>query len=159
MTTTAAFSPFSNGVVQRHNSVPKTMPSKMREAHEFEAIDDQTLLSQAVYAKNTLSNRHGFSPFQLVFGKHHLSLNGESNYQNCEQRNRLKSFENLIAKSRQQFLAAENSERIRSALSNKQSVCRYESFQPESRHITETEQKQLKVGRDPLKYWESTITW
>ncbi len=73
----------------------------------------------------------GFSPFQLVFGKHHLALNRELNYQNCEQSNRLMKFENLIAKARQQFLIAENSERIKSALTNKQLLAKYDTFQPQ----------------------------
>ncbi len=83
VTTPAAFSPFSNGTVERHKSVLKSMLTKLRGDQDFKTLHDQTLLGQAVYAKITLLNRHGFSPFQLVFGKHYLALNMETNFQNC----------------------------------------------------------------------------
>ena len=64
--TTAAESPWSNGITERHNGLIGSMLDKI--------IDDrkcslELALSWAVYAKNTLSNVYGYSPYQLVFGK------------------------------------------------------------------------------------------
>ena len=64
--TTAAQSPWSNGVVERHNGILGEMVTKtMCEGkYPFEMV-----LGWAVSAKNTLSSIHGYSPNQLVFGK------------------------------------------------------------------------------------------
>ncbi len=67
--TTAAYSPFSNGVVERHNAVIKNTMDKLQNDSSFKSLEPEILLSHAVIAKNSLLNRHGFSPFQLVFGK------------------------------------------------------------------------------------------
>ena len=64
--TSAAYSPWSNGIVERHNAVIENMILKI--------VDDskcsvQTALVWAISAKNALSNNKGFSPNQLVFGR------------------------------------------------------------------------------------------
>ena len=61
--TTAAVSPWNNGIVERHNATLG-----------FSVLDDlkcdlSLAVVWAVSAKNTLHNVHGFSPNQLVFGK------------------------------------------------------------------------------------------
>ena len=64
--TTAAESPWSNGLVERHNAVLGLTVSKtMEDAH----CDLNIALAWGVSAKNALKNVHGFSPNQLVFGK------------------------------------------------------------------------------------------
>ena len=62
---TAAEAPFSNGLVERHNAVLEEMLSKTCE-ERYANID--IILQWAINAKNSLSNVHGFSPYQLVFG-------------------------------------------------------------------------------------------
>ena len=64
MTTTAAESPWSNGLVERHNGVLGEAVSKILEVD----CSLEVALCWAVNAKNTLLNIYGFSPYQLVFG-------------------------------------------------------------------------------------------
>ena len=64
--TTAAESPWSNGMVERHNGIIGESVAKI--------INDinctlNVALSWALSAKNSLQNFHGFSPNQLVFGR------------------------------------------------------------------------------------------
>ena len=64
--TSAGNSPFSNGVVERHNAVITLMMEKLKE--EFPKIKLETILCWACSAKNALSTVAGFSPNQLMFG-------------------------------------------------------------------------------------------
>ena len=65
-TTTAAFSPWSDGIVERHNSVIQSMILKI--VHETNCSVENALV-WAVSAKNSLHNNLGYSPNQLVFGR------------------------------------------------------------------------------------------
>ncbi len=106
------------------------MMDKMRDDNDLRGVDHETILKQACFAKNCLLNRHGFSPFQLVFGKAQNPLNTENNYQTCGSNNSLQKFENLRVKARKEFIMAENKIRIEAALKHGQSTT-YESLQPE----------------------------
>ena len=64
---TAAESPFSNGLVERHNFIIADMMDKVLE--EAQHLDMDLTLAWCLNAKNSLANVHGFSPFQLVFGQ------------------------------------------------------------------------------------------
>ena len=63
--TTAAESPWSNGVCERHNAVIGNMVVKIVDDTRCSA---ENALVWAVAAKNALCNNGGFSPNQLVFG-------------------------------------------------------------------------------------------
>ena len=58
---TAAQSPFSNGLVARHNSIITDMMDKVLE--ESHHLDMDLTLTWCLNAKNSLANVHGFSPF------------------------------------------------------------------------------------------------
>ena len=64
--TTAGYSPWSNGLLERHNRTLTEILLKLRRDNR---TDWETSLSWALMAKNSLHNVHGFSPFQLVFGR------------------------------------------------------------------------------------------
>ena len=64
--TTPADSPFSNGLLERHNAVLKETLLKVRVEYK---LDWEASLGWAISAKNSLQSVHGFSPFQLVFGR------------------------------------------------------------------------------------------
>ena len=64
--TTAAYSPWSNGLVERHNGILSMMMKKLRES--FPDKDIETLMAVACAAKNALLNREGYSPNQIVYG-------------------------------------------------------------------------------------------
>ena len=63
--TTAAESPWSNGVCERLNGVIGNLVGKIIDDTE---CDVETALAWAVSARNALVNNSGFSPNQLVFG-------------------------------------------------------------------------------------------
>ena len=63
--TTAAESPWSNGLIERHNAIVGYTVTK---TIEDAGCDLELTLSWAVAAKNALKNVNGFSPNQLVLG-------------------------------------------------------------------------------------------
>ena len=63
---TGAESPWSNGLVERHNLILGDMQDRILE----ETTDNIDIaVAWAINAKNSLSNTHGFSPFQLAIGQ------------------------------------------------------------------------------------------
>ena len=64
--TTAAESPWSNGIVERHNAVIGNMVTKIVDSTSCSV---ENALVWSVSAKNSLHNNGGFSPNQLVFGR------------------------------------------------------------------------------------------
>lgn len=62
---TAAESPWSNGINERHHALITDMLEKILEENKFPL---SVALSWAVAAKNALANVYGYSPNQLVFG-------------------------------------------------------------------------------------------
>ena len=64
--TTAAYSPWSNGKVERHNQVLTQTYIKL--CCENANFSQQLALDHASFAKNCLLNSSGFSAFQFVFG-------------------------------------------------------------------------------------------
>ena len=65
ISTTPAESPFSNGVVERHNAV---LYETMMKTLEDVQCEPEIALAWALSSKNTLTNKGGYSPNQLVFG-------------------------------------------------------------------------------------------
>ena len=64
--TTAAESPWSNGLVERHNLVLSEMLEKVLDS---EKCDFDMALSWCIQAKNSLLNINGFTPFQIGMGR------------------------------------------------------------------------------------------
>ena len=64
--TTPADSPFSNRLLERQNAVLTETLLKVRDWHK---LDWEKLLGWAINAKNSMQSVHGFSAFQLVFGR------------------------------------------------------------------------------------------
>ena len=63
---TAAESPFSNGLVERHNFIIAVMINKTLQESQF-SLD--LALSWYLNPRNSLTNVHGFLPFQLALGQ------------------------------------------------------------------------------------------
>ena len=63
--TTAAESPWSNGIVERLNGVLGKLVNKIIDDTN---CDVQMALAWAVSARNAFDNKSGYSPNQLVFG-------------------------------------------------------------------------------------------
>ena len=118
--TTAAESPWSNGLAEKHNGILGQIVIKM--------LDDQPMASDialhwAVAAKNALTTVYGFSPNVLVFGRdptlpnvmeNSIPANDPQYYSNVVR-------ENLEAlhRARESFIHQESSEKLARAL-NKQ---------------------------------------
>lgn len=64
--TTAGYSPWSNGLLERHN---QTLTEILLKVKLDKGLDWSTALIWALMAKNTMQNVNGFSPYQLVFGE------------------------------------------------------------------------------------------
>ena len=120
--TTAAFSPWSNGVVERHNAVLTDMLEKLL-ADESVSLSKDIVLQHAVFAKNSLANNDGFSPFQVAFGfgPHVPSvLTNKLPALECETTCEVVAQNlNALHKSRKLFIEADCSNRIRRALKAK----------------------------------------
>lgn len=114
--TTAGESPFSNGMVERHNLVVyETMQKTMLETK----CNVHTALAWAVSSKNTLQNHAGYSPNQLVFGHNPnmpsiLTDKPPALYQS--DRDVIRNHLNAHHASREAFIRTEHDERIRRAL-------------------------------------------
>ena len=115
--TTAAESPWSNGMVEKMNGV---LANSVRRIMDDSSCSVRTALAWAVSARNSLQNYAGFSPNQLVFG---FNSSLPNNFQNsppalekvsCSEivRNNL----NALHAAREQFLKMESSERLQRAL-------------------------------------------
>ena len=113
--TTAAESPWSNGLIERHNSVLGNIVSKMMSEEQGYSLN--TAVAWAVSAKNSLKNVYGFSSNQLVFRK---NLNFP-----CVMNNKLPALEgvtsskivtenlNVMHNARQAFIKTEADEKLR----------------------------------------------
>lgn len=66
MKTTAASSPWSNGVLEKHN---QTLTEILLKVKTDNGCDRKTVLEWALMAKNSVDIVHGYSPYQLVFGQ------------------------------------------------------------------------------------------
>ena len=127
--TTAAESPWSNGLCERHNGVVVEIVEKL--------LDDTNCsvncaVAWAVNAKNTLTNVHGFSPYQLVFGRNptvpgvqHDKLPALSEHNASDVvREQLE----VLHAAREAFTKSENSEKIRRALRHNVRSCNDRRF-------------------------------
>ena len=115
-----AESPFSNGIVERHNQI---LYETMMKTQEDAKCEPDVALAWACSAKNALQNHAGFSPNQLVFG-HNVNLPTiltdklpalESTTSSEIIRKNLQAMHS----ARKRFVEAENSNKIRRALTHK----------------------------------------
>ena len=116
--TTAAYSPWSNGVVERHNGILSLMIVKLQES--FPDKDLESLMALSCAAKNSLLNHEGYSPNQIVYG---CNPNFPSLLENklpaLEQNGQSKNFTDhlkMIFEARKEFLKAEMSTKLMKAL-------------------------------------------
>ena len=115
--TTAGESPFSNGIVERHNQI---LAEAFRKTLSDVKCDPRVAL--AVSAKNTLQNSAGFSPNQLVFGfnpNFPTVLYDKLPAMEVSSSDIIQKNMNALHSARQNFIAAESSEKIRRALRHK----------------------------------------
>ena len=115
--TTAAESPWSNGIVEKMNGV---LANSVARIVDDTKCDVSTALAWAVSARNSLYNYAGFSPYQLVFG---FNISFPNNLQNkppaLEQISNseiVRKNLNALHAARKHFLTVESSEKLQRAL-------------------------------------------
>ena len=115
--TTPAESPFSNGVVERNNAM---LYETMMKTMEDQNCDMETALAWATCAKNSLQSTFGFSPNQLVLGRNVNLPSVESNDLPAQEptthSDLVRTNLNALHKSRENYIKAESSDRIKRAL-------------------------------------------
>ena len=116
----AANSPFSNGLVERHNAIIANMLDRILEEND---CDFDIALAWAINSKNSLSNIHGFSSYQLAIGFNPIlptNFNNKLPALTSEHTNKLIHDNiNYMHKARKAYLELESSERIKRALAAK----------------------------------------
>ena len=118
--TTAAESPWSNGINERHNGILGRMILKVIEDRQ---CSFEEAIVWAVSAKNSLANVYGYSPNQLVFGKNPAypsALHDKLPALCPETKSEMLSNKlNVMHSARKAFVEAESDERLRRALRQK----------------------------------------
>ena len=116
--TTAAESPWSNGLVERHNAVLEEMLNKVLDETK---CDYDTALAWCFHAKNSLSNIDGFSPFQISMGYNPTMpvalTDRPTTYGECSS-DIVRMNLNAQQNARKAFIEMENSVKIRRALAH-----------------------------------------
>ena len=114
---TAAESPWSNGINERHNGVLGEMIIKIK---ADSGCNLPTAIAWAVSAKNSLANVYGYSPNQLVFGRNPsfpslLDSKLPALDQSASSKTVMQNL-NALHSARAAFIAAESSEKLSRAL-------------------------------------------
>ena len=114
---TAAYSPWSNGICERNHHVVDLCVQKITE--EEPDINIEVALAWAVNAKNTMMNHLGYSPIQLVLGQNPNLPSSITNKppanEEAVSQNIMKHL-NVLHAARRAYTKAEASERIKRAL-------------------------------------------
>ena len=120
--TTAAESPWRNGIVERHNA---TLGFSVQKIMDDLKCDLSLAVAWAVSAKNALHNVHGFSPNQLVFGKNPNFPAVESNkpLEGKTASEIVACNLNTVHAACQAFIKSESAEKLRKALRHQ--TCKY----------------------------------
>lgn len=117
MKTTAAESAWSNGLCEKYNGVIGEAVRKVREEVKCSL---EIALAWCVNAKNSLHTVHGFSPYQMVFGRNpnlpFVLNNKPPALEGVTSSEIVRSNLNAIHKARQEFIKMESCEKIRRAL-------------------------------------------
>ena len=117
---TAAYSPWSNGLCERHNGV---LEESIKKTVEETGCSVETATVWSVSAKNTLCNQSGFSSNQMLFGRNPnfpSVLNDKLTGLSCDDDLAYTVEENLKAMraAREACIKAESSDKIKRALTH-----------------------------------------
>lgn len=156
--TTAAESPFQNGLCEKNHAIVDNMLLRLEEQCPKTPIE--VLLSWANNAKNCLQMRNGFTSFQLVFGRSPRLPNVMDE--------RLPAFEgtttseafarhiNGLHAARKAYIESETSERVRRALRTKVRTSE-EKFQPGDRVFYKREHSERWLGPGRVVFQDGKV--
>lgn len=103
--------------MERHNGILASMTEKIKADMN---LGYEIALSWALQAKNSLMNIQGFSPNQLVFGKNpkvpQISTNKEGSLREKTPSTIVREMLNTLQKAREEYIAAENNNRLKRAI-------------------------------------------
>ena len=146
--TTAAKSPWSNGLVEHHNLILSDMFDKILHKNN---CDFDLALAWAISAKNSLSNIPRFSPYQLSIGTNpklpSLNLSKVPPITSTPTNKTIMKNLEALHRAREAFIASENSEKLRRALSHIRNQV-----------IQSTSNLLQKIQQQPMS-WYSKNTW
>ena len=117
--TTGSYSPWSNGGNERNHHTVDLMMEKIM--HGNKDIKFEEALAQAVFAKNSLLNVHGFSPSQILTGKQ-PRIPGACNDNKppadatMVDSKAVQNHLNLMQKAREAYAKVDNSTRLKKAM-------------------------------------------
>ena len=118
--TTAAESPWSNGIVERHNAVLADILTKVMDDNKS-TVD--VALPWSLNAKNSLHSSSGFSPNQLVMGRNpnlpSILNNKLPAFRSVTSSKLIADHLNALHKAREAFTESESSEKLKRALRRK----------------------------------------
>ena len=120
---TAAESPWSNGMVERHNQIIK---ESVRKTLEDTNTSIETAVVWAISAKNSLSGSNGFTPNILVFGRNPNTptvLSSELPALEKASTETVRDNLNAMHAARKAFIQKESSEKIKRALRHNVRTC------------------------------------
>ena len=119
--TTAAYSPFQNGLCERNHAVVDSILLRLKE--QYPKYDLETLLCWANMVKNSLQMWNGYSSYQLVLGRNPSFPNITSAtppaLEGVTHSESLAKHLNTLHATRKAFIESETCERIRRALRSK----------------------------------------
>lgn len=115
--TTPAYSPWSNGLLERHN---QTLTEIIMKVKTSTGCDWSTAMDWALMAKNCMQSVHGYSPHQLVFGQNpnlpSVLIDKAPALEGTTRSEWVAKHISALHAARKAFAEAECSERIRRAL-------------------------------------------
>ena len=117
--TSAAYSAHQNGLNERNHFTCDMMVQKIMDGDPKIKFEDA--LSQAVFAKNTLLNVHGYSPSQILTGKQPRAPGATADNTPAQDEEEVDSRTvqkriNLMQKAREAFTKVDNSNRLKRAM-------------------------------------------
>ena len=119
--TTGAYSPWQNGLCERnHAHTDNILQSVLR---DYPQLSLKSALTWACTAKNSLTTIHGFSPFQLVFGRNirlpNILNDPPPTYEIKTRSKALRDNLTAIHATREAHMKAESCEKLKRALKSK----------------------------------------
>ena len=153
---TAAQSPWSNGVVECHNGILGEMVTKTMcdSKYPFEVV-----LCWAVSAKNTLSSVNGYSPNQLVFGKNpnmpSVLVNKPPALEGVSTSEYVANTLNLIHANKKAYIECESSDKLRRAFRHQIRPSLVQIYNNGDRVYFKRNESQVWMGPGTVIGWEA----
>ena len=120
--TTSAYSPFQNGVVERHNAVLKSTMNRMLATYAWNDVNGMlmnTVLQHSIFAKNALLDHKGYSPLMRVYGRLPNVVPGLEDDHVVIAEPVVERGVEIMRRTREAYLKAECDEKIKLALAHK----------------------------------------